>query len=73
MKQWFILAIEKKFLYSKTKSKIIDVFALTYVLKILALLYEYFGMNSYSVDSNEAMKRGIDEVMKQWSNEAMKQ
>jgi hypothetical protein len=34
------------------------VFALTYVLEILALLYEDFRMNSYSVDSKKGMKRG---------------
>jgi hypothetical protein len=38
--------------------KNIVIFALTYVLETLAVLYRDFGMNSYSIDSYEAMKRG---------------
>jgi hypothetical protein len=36
------------------------VFAFTYVLEIFVLLYGDFCMNSYSVDSDEAMKRGFE-------------
>jgi hypothetical protein len=38
------------------------IFALSYVSEILALLYGDFGMNSYSADSAEVMKR-FDEVL----------
>ncbi len=40
------------------------IFAFTYVLESLALLYGYFSMNSYTciVDGDEVMKRG-DEAL----------
>ncbi len=56
----------KKFSYlsvisiAKPKDKV--VFAFIYVSESLVLLYGDFFMTSYSVDSNEAMKRG-DEAL----------
>jgi hypothetical protein len=41
---------------AKLKNNVVFVF--TYVLESLALSYGDFGMNSYSVDSYDAMKRG---------------
>jgi hypothetical protein len=42
---------------SEEKSNFFVVFTLTYVLEMLALLHGYFDMNSYSVDSDKAMKQ----------------
>jgi hypothetical protein len=47
----------KKFLYFCSKGKKIVIFVLTYVSETLPMLYGDFCMNSYSVDSDEAMKR----------------
>jgi hypothetical protein len=49
--------IQKKYI-SVAGPKNIVIFALTYVLEALAVLYGDFGMNSYSIDSYEPMKRG---------------
>jgi hypothetical protein len=46
------------FTVSVAKPKNFVVFASTYVSYSYALLYGDFYMNSYSVDSNEPMKRG---------------
>ncbi len=43
-------------------SKNIVVFAFTFVLDIFGLLFDDFCMDLYSVDSDEAMKRG-DEAL----------
>jgi hypothetical protein len=43
---------------SIAKQKNFIVFAFTHVSKSFALLYGDFCMNSHSVDSDEAMKRG---------------
>jgi hypothetical protein len=44
--------------YFHSKAKNIVVFAFKYVLESFALFYGYFCMDKYSVDINEAMKRG---------------
>jgi hypothetical protein len=49
---------QKKFVISMAKPKNIIVIVFTYVLKSFALFYGNFCMDLYSVDSNEAMKRG---------------
>jgi hypothetical protein len=62
MKQW----IPKKFVISvvsATKPKNILVFAFTCVMETFAMFFSDFYMESYTVDS--------DEVMKRW-NDAMK-
>ncbi len=59
MKRWFILAILKKFLRFHNfcgKAEKIIVFALSYVSKILALLYGNFDSWTHVVYRNEAMK-----------------
>jgi hypothetical protein len=43
---------------SVTNPKNVIVFAFTYVIESFVLLYGDFCMNPYSVDSDEAMKRG---------------
>ncbi len=48
--------------FSVAKSKKIIVFAFTFVLDSFGLLYGDFCMDLYSVDSDEAMKRG-DEAL----------
>ncbi len=48
--------------FSVAKSKNIVVFAFTFVLDSFGLFYGDFCMDLYSVDSDEAMKRG-DEVL----------
>jgi hypothetical protein len=52
------LALKKKILYFHATPKNIVIFAVTYVSEILRLLYRDFGMDSYSTDSDEAMKQG---------------
>jgi hypothetical protein len=60
------LAISTKFLYFNTisvaKPDNIVVFAFTYVLESLALLYRDFTMNSYSVDGDAVMKQGDEAI-----------
>ncbi len=61
MKQWIPEAIPKNFLFflvSVAKPKNIVVFAFTYVWESFALFFGNFCMDIYSVDSDEAMKRG---------------
>ncbi len=43
---------------SAAKLKNVNVFSFSYVSGGSVLFYEDFGMNSYSVDIDEAMKRG---------------
>jgi hypothetical protein len=50
------------FVVSVAKSKNIIVFAFTYVWKSFALFFGNFCIDIYSVDSDEAMKRG-DEAL----------
>jgi hypothetical protein len=47
---------QKNYFHSKAKN--IVVFAFIYVLESFALFYGYFCMDKYSVDIDEAMKRG---------------
>jgi hypothetical protein len=47
LKKWYFLS----------RAKNIVIFALTYLSEILALLYEDSGMNSYTVDSDEATQQ----------------
>jgi hypothetical protein len=51
---------------SEEKSKNFVVFALTYVLEMLALLHGYFDMNSFSIDSDEAMKQDNEALNASW-------
>jgi hypothetical protein len=44
------------------KLKNVNVFSFSYVSVGSVLFYEDFGMNSYSVDIDEAMKRWSDEA-----------
>ncbi len=57
MKQW-VVALAKILTFLKN----FVVFAFTYLLESFVLLYDDFCMNSYSVDSDKAMKRG-DEAL----------
>jgi hypothetical protein len=56
------LAIFKKSYISVAKAKNFVIFPFTYVSESPALLNGDFFMNLYSIDSNEAMKRG-DEAL----------
>jgi hypothetical protein len=49
---------------SIAKPSNVAVFAFTYVSESLALRYGDFGMNSFSVKSDEAMKQGGDASLK---------
>ncbi len=54
MKQWIPLAISKKICYFPSKAKKIIVFAFTYVLENLALIYGDLWIYLFSVCSDEA-------------------
>jgi hypothetical protein len=61
----YIDNFQKKFVFSVfsvAKLKNIVVFAFTFVLDSFGLFYDDFCMDLYSVDSDEAMKRG-DEAL----------
>ncbi len=47
-------------MFSVAKSKNIVVFAFTFVFESFGLFYVDFCMDLYSVDSDEAMKRGYE-------------